>query len=75
MNSRQRTNAALKLAGIFALVTAVVVVLGGRYLALNHYAEDAAPWPVEHVVLTALIAAPIAALIGWFVGVSIPSDD
>lgn len=74
MKASERTSTALKVAGIFALIAAVVVILVGRYLALNHYSEDAAPWPVEHVVLTAFIVAPIAALIGWFVGVSIPND-
>lgn len=71
----QRTNMALKVAGVFAVVTAVVVILVGRYLALNHYEDGTAPWVVEHVVITGLIAAGIAGLIGWFVGVSIPTDD
>jgi hypothetical protein len=59
----------------FAVMTATGVMLVGQFLTADLYVHKSPPWPIEHFFWTALIAAGIAALIGWFVGVSIPADD
>jgi zinc-ribbon domain len=87
MTARARTQNARDLAIGFAILAFLIVgglslYWRGEYHCkskdaltgdcIQEYAADEIPWYAEEPVLNVAVAVPIGAVIGWFIGLSIP---